>query len=100
VAAQTVIIPYAASGYRYLFAQDAPPGAESPGFDDSQFSVGSAGFGSPQSGCSFIQVGTEWTLFTLVARMHLTLGSPVSDAPRGIRRRRLRTPSMRIVLSP
>ena len=46
-AAQTTVVPYGASGYRYMVvAHGALPAFQDPAFDDSGFSTGAAPFGS------------------------------------------------------
>ena len=58
------LLPYQASGYRYLIipAGSAPPaGFEQPGFDDSGWSVGGAAFGNASSGCPLLPaIQTDW----------------------------------------
>lgn len=64
----TVVIPYLDTGYKYkVVAFDADSGFEQPGFDDSGFSTGDAGFGTPFGGCSLnnpTDVKTTWPLDT------------------------------------
>lgn len=60
----SVVIPYLDTGYRYkIVAHDAEPGFEQPGFSDSDFAIGNAGFGTSSGGCSLnnpTDVQTEW----------------------------------------
>jgi hypothetical protein len=60
--ADTVVIPYGASGYRYqTVAFGAGIGFEQPAFDDSAFATGSAPFGTKSGVCSLYQtVKTRW----------------------------------------
>ncbi len=61
------LIPYLATGYKYLVVGHGQnSGFEQPGFDDSAFATGDAGFGS-LGGCSLnttVFVKTDWPLNT------------------------------------
>jgi hypothetical protein len=59
------VLPYLSTGYRFLVVSpDANVGFEQPGFDDSQFSVGDAAFGSGGSCPLDPSVKTAWPLNT------------------------------------
>ena len=63
------VIPYLSTGYRYaVVSYDANPGFEQPGFDDSGWSLGDAGFGtSSGSTCPLnnpTYVKTNWPVST------------------------------------
>jgi hypothetical protein len=62
--AETVAVPYGASGYRYqVVPVDDGVGFERPDFDDSAFAVGDAGFGTREGYCELNNpdnVSTEW----------------------------------------
>jgi hypothetical protein len=64
--ADTLILPYASSGYRYqVVAWGAGVGFEQPAFDDSGFAVGSAPFGTRTGVCPLYQtVQTHWSVNT------------------------------------
>ena len=64
----TVVIPYRATGYKFSVVPfGAGGGFEQPGFDDSGFSTGDAGFGTPSGFCALnnpTDVKTTWPLNT------------------------------------
>src|SRR5215475_13396236 len=64
----TIVIPYGATGYMYqVVAHDAGVGFEQPGFDDSAFALGDAGFGNIWGGCPLntpLDVKTTWVAET------------------------------------
>jgi hypothetical protein len=73
--AQTVV-PYLSTGYRFLVVPQGggPSGFEQPGFDDSQFSLGDAAFGSPDFCPLDSTVKTPWPLDTdILLRKAFTL---------------------------
>lgn len=80
-ASGTVVIPYLATDYRYLVVPfGAGVGFHQPGFDDSNFLVGAAGFGTPEdlgTGCGLndpADVQTAWPLNTdILLRRSFTL---------------------------
>ena len=80
------VLSYAASGYRYLeFGTSAPATPptdfDEPGFDDSAFSTGAAGFGlaSNQGGCGNPPI-TAWSQNSnLVLRKEITVPAEATD---------------------
>jgi hypothetical protein len=60
----TLVIPYGATDYKYQVVPfDDGLGFEQPGFDDSAFALGDAGFGTPAGGCELnnpVDVLTPW----------------------------------------
>lgn len=81
--ATTVVVPYLDNGYSYqVVAHDAGTGFEQPGFDDSGFSTGTAGFGSlgecPLNNATY--VSTDWPLDTdILLRKWFTLPPGATD---------------------
>jgi hypothetical protein len=65
---QTILVSYLSTGYKYkVVPQGADSGFQQPGFDDSAFSVGDAGFGTPSGHCPInnpMDVRTTWPLGT------------------------------------
>ena len=63
---ETEVIPYLDTGYKFqLVAFGEGSGFEQPGFDDSGFSAGDAGFGTPSGFCALnnpTDVKTTWPL--------------------------------------
>jgi hypothetical protein len=69
--ATTAVVPYGSAGYRYRVVPvggSSPSGWELPGFDDSQFALGAAPFGSPNASCPLNQAGlaTPWPIDTRI----------------------------------
>jgi hypothetical protein len=64
----TIVIPYGATDYKYqVVAVDAGVGFEQPGFDDSAFALGDAGFGNIWGACPLntpLDVKTLWVAGT------------------------------------
>ncbi|HEV8386720.1 MAG TPA: hypothetical protein VGQ03_03775 [Nitrososphaera sp.] len=80
----TTIIPYLATGYKYkIVAFDAEPGFEQAGYDDSEFSLGDAGFGTQSGTCSLnnpVDAKTPWPLNTdILLRRTFNLPAGASD---------------------
>lgn len=73
-----IVIPYAASGYKYkVVSWGEGAGFEQPSFDDSGFAVGTAGFGV---GCGGFSSGTAWPLNTdILIRKKVNLSSTTSN---------------------
>ncbi len=76
---EQVVIPYEASGYRYLQVPQGivPAGFEQEDFDDSSFPVGDAGFGN--GGC-ILNPRTFWDMHTsLILRKWFDLPTGVAE---------------------
>src|SRR5262245_8086781 len=67
-AEEQILIPYGAGGYRYQVVEFGKGfGFEQPEFDDTAFTPGDAGFGTPGNGCELNSgdaVNTTWDLRT------------------------------------
>ena len=73
-----VLVPYAASGWRYdVVAHGAGAGFEAAAFDDSAWAKGKAAFETPDSWCPLItKVRTEWATDTdILLRRTLNVSS-------------------------
>ena len=72
----TIVIPYGATDYKYqVVPVGAGPGFEQPGFDDSDFALGDAAFGTPGGWCALNNdVKTPWASGTdILVRQELGL---------------------------
>nr|WP_321498765.1 PEF-CTERM sorting domain-containing protein [uncultured Methanolobus sp.] len=83
-AADTVVIPYGDSGYKYKIIDTVVKNNfADPAYDDSEFDSGIAGFGSNYSGCVLTNeqyVKTEWPVYTDIAvRKEFYLPAGTSD---------------------
>jgi hypothetical protein len=85
-AAQTTVVPYGASGYRYMVvAHGAFPTFQSPAFDDSGFTTGSAPFGSGGSCPLDPTVQTPWPTDTdLLVRRTINFPAGAKDVTVGV----------------
>src|SRR5215470_6874900 len=82
--APTIVVPYGASEYKYqVVPVDDGTGFERPDFDDSDFAVGDAGFGTREGFCELNNpdnVKTEWPLETdLLVRKTFELPAGTTD---------------------
>jgi hypothetical protein len=80
----TIVIPYGATDYKYqVVPVDAGLGFEQPGFDDSDFALGDAAFGTPEGGCALNNPGdvkTPWALETdILVRQEFELPQGASN---------------------
>ncbi len=80
----TIVVPYGASEYKYqVLPVDDGIGFERPDFDDSEFAVGDAAFGSREGSCELNSLGgirTEWPVETyLLVRKALELPAGTTD---------------------
>jgi hypothetical protein len=74
--AQTTLLPYGSSGYRYQVQVDPfPTEVASPAFDDSSWPIGTAMFSNGDRQCTGLPpVGTNWPAnYRLAARYRLSL---------------------------
>jgi hypothetical protein len=85
-ASQTTVVPYGASGYRYMVvAHGAFPTFQSPAFDDSGFSTGAAPFGSGGSCPLDSTVQTPWPTDTdLLVRRTVSFPAGASGVTIGV----------------
>jgi len=85
-AAQTTVVPYGASGYRYMVvAHGALPTFQDPAFDDSGFSTGAAAFGSGGSCPLDPTVQTPWPINTdVLVRRAINFPAGASSVTVGI----------------
>lgn len=79
-----VIVPYLATGYNFkVVAYGAEPNFQEIGYDDSEFSLGDAGFGTQVGYCPINDPGnatTPWPLNTdILLRKQFNLPAGVSD---------------------
>ena len=85
-AAQTTVVPYGASGYRYMVvAHGALPGFQAPAFNDSSFSTGAAPFGSGGDCPLDSTVQTAWPQNSdVLVRRTINFPAGASDVTVGI----------------
>jgi subtilisin family serine protease len=91
VAKVETFVPYLDTGYKYkVVGHGAGSGFEQPGFDDSAFSTGAAGFGSIGSGCFLNDpannmIGTDWPINTdILVRKNFVLPNGTRDLKVGV----------------
>jgi hypothetical protein len=80
----TIVIPYGATDYKYQVVPFGDgSGFEQPGFDDSAFTLGDAGFGTPEGGCALNNpddVHTPWASGTdILVRKEFELPRGATD---------------------
>jgi choice-of-anchor C domain-containing protein len=81
----TTAVPFQSTGWSYLDVSQGTDavGWEVPGFNDSSWPVGQAGFGTTDGTCSWnntTQVHTTWTPLTdLLLRRHISLPAGATD---------------------
>jgi hypothetical protein len=83
-AEEQIVIPYGAGGYRYQIVESGEGfGFEQPEFDDTAFTPGDGGFGTPGVGCELNSgdaVNTTWELGTdILVRREFELPTGTTD---------------------